>query len=219
MAGRSKNKSRSVPDTPEQHQDVDLHEEGDEAGEEDHQDEQVSTVSLQKEVKDLSAKLNQVLGAVAKLTRQTSVPGLLQEAAGAQSAPDRVSDDINSSESVVPVYFGDRLALCVGEPDINLEHDPQFRHLSHQWNQVFERALREGSKSVKPTDRHKTNVLSCVTRAILLPSRAKLSPEERDCIEETIEIILSDLEEIQHDANRGKLEKKGVRILSFYDAL
>jgi hypothetical protein len=38
---------------------------------------------------------------------------------------------------------------CVGEADINLEHDPQFRHLSHQWNQAFERALWEGSKSVK----------------------------------------------------------------------
>jgi hypothetical protein len=30
------------------------------------------------------------------------------------------------------VYSGERLALCVGETDINLEHDPQFRHLSHQ---------------------------------------------------------------------------------------
>jgi hypothetical protein len=90
MAGWSKNKARSVPTTPEQHQDVDLHEDGDEAGEEDHQDEQVSTVSLQKEVKDLSAKLNRVLGEVQKLTKQTSVPGILQEAAcfpGAQSAP------------------------------------------------------------------------------------------------------------------------------------
>ena len=51
---------------------------------------------------------------------------------------------------------------------------------------------------MKPTDRHKTNVLSCVTRVILLlQSRTKLSPQERDCIEETIEIIHSDLEEIQ----------------------
>ncbi len=80
-----------------------------------------------------------------------------------------MSDDSNSSESVVPVHSGDHLAFCVGETDINLEHDPQFRHLSHQWNQAFERALREGSKSVKPTDRHKTNVLSCVARVILLP--------------------------------------------------
>ncbi len=135
---------------------------------EDQQDEQVSVVSLQKEVKDLSVKLNQVLGTVEKLTKQTSAPGILQEAAGAQSAPGSVSDDSNSSESVVPVYSGDRLALCVGEADINLEHDPQFRHLSHQWNQEFERALREGSKSVRPTDRHKSNVLSCVARAILL---------------------------------------------------
>ncbi len=69
MAGWIKNKVRSVSDTPEQYQDVDPHEEGDEAGADDHQDEQVSTVSLQKEVKDLSSKLNQVLGAVAKLTK------------------------------------------------------------------------------------------------------------------------------------------------------
>jgi hypothetical protein len=34
----------------------------------------------------LSVKLNQVLGAVAKLTKQTSAPGFLQEAVGAQSA-------------------------------------------------------------------------------------------------------------------------------------
>ena len=51
---------------------------------------------------------------------------------------------------------------------------------------------------MKPTDRHKSNVLSCVARVILLlQSRAKLSPEERDYIEETIEIILLDLEKIQ----------------------
>jgi hypothetical protein len=40
MVGLSKNKARSAPATPEQHQDVDLQEEGDEAGAEDHQDEQ-----------------------------------------------------------------------------------------------------------------------------------------------------------------------------------
>jgi hypothetical protein len=51
---------------------VDLHETGDETGAEDHQDKQVSTVSLQKEVKDLSAKLNQVLGAVATNIDQTN---------------------------------------------------------------------------------------------------------------------------------------------------
>jgi hypothetical protein len=149
----------------------------------------------------LSVKLNQVLGVVAKLTKQTSTPVIVQEAADTsdtKSALVSVSDDSNSSESVVPVYSGDRLALCVREEDINLEHDPQFCHLSHQWNQAFERVLREGSTSVKPTDRHKANVLSCVTRVILLlQSRAKLSPEDRDCIEETIEIILSDLEVIQ----------------------
>ena len=51
---------------------------------------------------------------------------------------------------------------------------------------------------MKPIDRQQANVLSCVTRVILLlQSRAKLSPEDRDFIEETIEIILSDLEEIQ----------------------
>jgi hypothetical protein len=43
------------------------------------QDDQVSTVSLQKEVKDLSAKLNQVLGAVENFTKQTSAPEILQE--------------------------------------------------------------------------------------------------------------------------------------------
>ena len=119
---------------------MDFEEEGEEADTEDQQDEKTSSVSLQQEVKDLSAKLNQVLGAVAKLTKS-----------------------------------GERLALCVGEADINFEHDPQFRHLSHQWNQAFERALREGSKSLKPTDRHKVNVLSCVARAILLlQSRAKV---------------------------------------------
>jgi hypothetical protein len=117
MSGRSrkrnKDKSKSAPTTPEQHQEVDFDEEGEEAEEKDQQDEQVSVVSLQKEVKDLSVKLNQVLGAVAKLTKQTSVPGILQEAADAQSAPDRASGDSISSESTVPVYSGDRLALFV----------------------------------------------------------------------------------------------------------
>ena len=79
----------------------------------------------------MSAKLNQVIGVMAKLTKQTSVPGILQEEVGAQSTPINVSGDSNSSESAVPVYSGDRLALCVGEADINLKHHPQFRHLSH----------------------------------------------------------------------------------------
>ena len=195
---RSKSKARSAAASPAQHQEVDSEEEGEEAEAEDQQDEQASTGSLRKEVKALSAQLNQVLGAVAKLTKQVNAPSILQEAAGAQSAPGSVSGDSLSSESTVPVYSGERLALCVGEADINLEHDPQFRHLSHQWNQAFERALREGSKSLKPTDRNKVNVLSCASRAILLlQSRAKVSAEERDCIEETIEIILAELEEIQ----------------------
>ena len=96
------------------------------------------------------------------------------------------------------MYSGDRLALCVGEADRNLENDPKLRHLSHQWSQVFEQAFRSGSKTVKLTDRHDANVLSCVSRVILLlQSRAKLSVEERDYIEETIEIILAGFEELQ----------------------
>ena len=58
--GKSRNKARSVPVTPEQHQEVDFEEEGEEADAEDQQNEKASTVSLQQEVKDLSAKLNQV---------------------------------------------------------------------------------------------------------------------------------------------------------------
>jgi hypothetical protein len=84
----------------------------------DQEDEQDS---LKKEVKALSVKLNQVISVVEKLTQQTSVPGILQEVAGAQSTPCSLSDDSISSESAVPVYSGDRLALCVGEGDINLK--------------------------------------------------------------------------------------------------
>ena len=48
------------------------------------------------------------------------------------------------------------------------------------------------------TDRHDSNVLSCVAHVILLlQSRDKLSVEERDYIEETIEIILAEFEELQ----------------------
>jgi hypothetical protein len=59
----------SVPVTPEQHQEVDFEEEGEETDTDDQQDDQVSSVSLQKEVKDLSVKLNQVFGVVTKLTK------------------------------------------------------------------------------------------------------------------------------------------------------
>jgi hypothetical protein len=100
-----------VPDTPEQYQEVDFEEEGEEVDEDDQQDEKTSAVSLQKEVKDLSAKLNQVLGTVVKLTKQVNAPSILQEAAVAQSAPGSVSGDSISSESAVPVYSGERLAL------------------------------------------------------------------------------------------------------------
>jgi hypothetical protein len=45
--GKSKNKARSVPATPEQHQEVDFKEEGEEVDTEDQQDEKASVVSLQ----------------------------------------------------------------------------------------------------------------------------------------------------------------------------
>jgi hypothetical protein len=91
--GKSRNKARSVPATPEHHQEVDFEEEGEEADVEDQHNAKASTVSLQHEVRDLSTKLNQVLGAVAILTKQVNTPSILQEAAGAQSAPGSVSGD------------------------------------------------------------------------------------------------------------------------------
>ena len=87
--GKSRNKARSVPATPEQHQEVDFDEEGEEVDAEDQHNAKAPTVSLQQEVRDLSAKLNQVLGAVATLSKQVNAPSILQDAAGAQSAPDR----------------------------------------------------------------------------------------------------------------------------------
>ena len=53
-----------MPATPEQHQEVDFDEEGEEADAEDQHNAKAPTVSLQQEVRDLSAKLNQVLGVV-----------------------------------------------------------------------------------------------------------------------------------------------------------
>ena len=114
---------------------------------------------------------------MSKLTKQVSAPSILQEAAGAESALVSVSGDSFSSDTTVPVYSGDRLAL---------------------WNQVFAEDFRSGSKTVNLTGRHDANVLSCVARAILLlQSRAKLSAEERDYIKETIEIILTEFEEVR----------------------
>ena len=78
--GKSKNKAKSASDTPAQHQEVEYEEEGGETDVEDHEDEEVSTVSLQKEVKDLFGKLSQVLGEVVKLTKEVNAPSILQEA-------------------------------------------------------------------------------------------------------------------------------------------
>ncbi len=116
--GRSRSKATLVPATPEQRQEV-THEE--ESGGSDVGDQEDENDFLKKEVNDLTVKLNQVISAVAKLTQQTSVLGILQEASDAQSAPGSVSGDSISSESAVPVYSGVRLALCVGEADINLK--------------------------------------------------------------------------------------------------
>jgi hypothetical protein len=112
--------------------------------------------SLQKEVKDVSVKLNQVISAVAKLTQQTNVPGILQEAAGVQSAPGSVSGDSISSESAVPVYSGDRLALCVGEADMNLKQlcakhqiDTSSRKQKEEHNSE-QRATKGGRSANRP---------------------------------------------------------------------
>ncbi len=82
-----KSKARSAAASPEQHQEEDFEEDGEEA------DAEASTGSLQKEVKALAAQLNQVLGTVANLAKQVNAPSILQEAAGAQSAPGSVSGD------------------------------------------------------------------------------------------------------------------------------
>jgi hypothetical protein len=79
----------SVTTTPEHHQEVGHEEESGGIDVEDQEDEQDS---LKKEVKDFS-KLNQVLGVVAKLTKQTSDPGILQETDSVQSTPVIVSGD------------------------------------------------------------------------------------------------------------------------------
>ena len=113
--GKSKNKVRSAPDTPAQHQEVEHEEEGEETDVEDQEDEEVSTVSLQKDVKDLSTKLSQVFGVVTTLTKQVNAPSILQEATGANSGPVSVSGDSWSSDTTVAVYSGDRLVLCVGD--------------------------------------------------------------------------------------------------------
>jgi hypothetical protein len=55
------------------------------------------------------------------LTTQTSAPDIFQEEAGAQSAPDRVSGDSNSSESVVPVYSGEGISRSIPIKDMFLE--------------------------------------------------------------------------------------------------
>ena len=75
---------------------MDFEEEGEEADAEDQQNAKASTVSLQQEVTDLSAKVNQVLGAVVTLTKQENAPSILQEAAGAQSALDTVRNSLVS---------------------------------------------------------------------------------------------------------------------------
>ena len=99
--GKIKNKAKSAPVTPPHHQEVECEEEGGETDVEDHEDEEVSTVSLQKEVKYLSSKLSQVPGAVVKLTKHVNVPNILQGAAGVDSAPDSVSGDSLSSDTTV----------------------------------------------------------------------------------------------------------------------
>jgi hypothetical protein len=84
--GKSRNKARLVPATPEQNQEVDFDEEGEEADAEDQHNAKAPTVSLQKEVRDLSAKLNQVLGAVANTVeaskRTQHPPGRSRRAIG-----------------------------------------------------------------------------------------------------------------------------------------
>ena len=147
MAGGRK---KAAPATPE-HQEVESGEEGEETEVEDQQD---STVFLHQRVDNLDTKINKVLAALGKLTTASSAPGILQEAADAQSTQGSVSGESISSESALPVYSDDRLALVV----------------------------EEGSKSVKPSDRHKANLLSSVSRTILLlqsRTTSKLSPRSR----------------------------------------
>jgi hypothetical protein len=112
--GRIKSKTTSTPDTPEHHQEV--RHEGESGGSDvENKNQEDEKDSLKKEVKDLSTKLNQLFGVVERLTRKTSVPDIFQEEVGASSVVDNVSGDSNSSESVVPVYSDDHLALCTGE--------------------------------------------------------------------------------------------------------
>ena len=78
--GRNKSKATSVPVIPERYQEMGHKEESGGSDVGDQEDEQDS---LKKEVKDLFAKLNQVISPMTKLTNQTIVPDILQKAAGA----------------------------------------------------------------------------------------------------------------------------------------
>ena len=91
MTGGRKKAATATP----QHQ-----ESGEEGEESEVEDQQDSTVFLQKRVDNLDAKINKVLAVLGTLTKDSS----LQEAAVAQSTPVSVSGESNSVESALPVY-------------------------------------------------------------------------------------------------------------------
>jgi len=89
-------RKKTATDTP-QHQ-----ESGEEGEESEVEDQQDSTVFLQKRVDNLDTKINKVLTVLGTLTKDSSASGILQEAAGVQSTPGSVSCESISAESVLP---------------------------------------------------------------------------------------------------------------------
>ena len=81
------------------------------------------------------------------------------------------------------------LAVVVGDATRHSTHCTRTRHLSANWIHQI------NNKNLLSSDPHDTNVLSCISR-LLLYFYPRINTDEREHVDETVELILGVFAEI-----------------------
>jgi hypothetical protein len=123
--------------------------------------------------------------------RQSTKPSASHDRAAAGPA-----STTSSSIEDMPFYHEDslnRLAAVVGNASVDSQHDPQSRHTSPAWKAnagKYDNILSE-------RDRIHINSYSCIARLLLHFYERVQDVNERDCLDEAIQLVLDFFADIQ----------------------
>jgi hypothetical protein len=194
MSSKKKNGTgvRIAPVKPRKSRDKDSHEE---AGADDHdaEDNHAEDSSVIEDQDPPAETVAAILKQVAKIQKQLA--RWQPSASSDRSAAGPASTTSSSTEE--PQYYPDehlnRLAAVVGNASVDSQHDPQSRHTSSAW-----KASAGKYDNILPErDRIHINSYSCIACLLLHFYERVQDANERDCLDEAIQLVLDFFADIQ----------------------